>query len=203
MEGVDDKNIVSKELQDEKQHKEPKGRLGRKEISDMLKFYQASVITTAEVGGTHLLAPVYSQLGVNLGKFYLKKGANAVEALKFFVQGMGGEFKTEPPLKESADPNDLVGKTVYSVPFKGRICPIGGEASTKRYRVGVQQKQKYEVFSEGLCIPYLKGFLLAFGLGSEVTSKSCILNKDCPLKDESPYCNFEIKITSYKPVSKS
>ncbi len=138
---------------------------------DILKFFQAFVRQMAEVGGVNLPKTISASLGANLGRRYALQGIPAwKDALPRMVEAMGGVL----------DVVEQGGEISLKIRYDCGYCPIGG----------IQSPAHFDSVTEGVCRPYLAGFLrsLKDNPGNLPAIQRCIV------RDGGGTCEFRVKL---------
>ncbi len=139
---------------------------------DILKFFQAFVRQMVVVGGVNFPKTISTSLGASLGKRYTLEGVTDwKDALPRMIEAMGGTL----------DVVERGGEVVFETRYDGGLCPIGGPPSPARF----------ESVTEGVCKPYLAGFLrsLKGTLGALPAVQRCIV------RDGGATCELRVKLS--------
>jgi len=136
--------------------------------SDVIKFFQAFIRQMAKVGGKNLPKTISTSLGADLGKLYLKRDIHDwIIAMTGLQEGGGGK------LEITQTPTSWILKTQHPSDF----CPVGGK----------MDPEHFEIITESLCRPYIRGFLKAF---EKRVTKIPPITK-CIVRDGGCFCEVE------------
>ncbi len=125
----------------------------------------------AAVGGVNLPKTISASLGANLGRRYALQGIpDWKDALPRMIEAMGG----------SLDVVEQGGEISFKIRYECGYCPIGGN----------QSPAHFESVAEGVCKPYLAGFLrsLQVNIGYLPAVQRCIL------RDGGGTCEIRVKL---------
>lgn len=126
-------------------------------IWTLSSFFQAFLRQVARVGGTNLLKPIGTTLGVNLGKHAYRGILDWKEALLMMSKCIGGDLEGM----------EVGGDRAIELRCRGEFCPIGrGEA-----------RAHFKPATERTCKPHLTRFLIEFkvNLGRPFEVQWCIV----------------------------
>src|SRR4030042_417333 len=133
--------------------------------ADIIKFFQAFIRQMAKVGGKNLPKTISTSLGAELAKAYQKRDIQEWKiAVTGLIEGEGGKLE----IIETS--NSCILKTQHPSDF----CPVGGKMDPAHF----------EIVTESLCRPYMRGFLKGF---EKIVTKIPPITK-CIVRDGGSLC---------------